>query len=245
MSRKAIVHSFILIGALSSSSALLASPWYFSDGLGTSIGYQAKDSNVALINSPSYPDKYLASGKTQPLIFQVGFGRNFVLPTKMKWFSHYRISINYNFASASTRQGSVMQYSTPTMINYTYRYNEQRNTFLLDYQGDIASFKRWTPHVNIGAGVSFNRSSGYSETPVNADVLPRLNNTFANRTVTSFAYLLGFGASYEVNGHVSLAADYNYLNAGKATLGAITAAAKGPEQVLAYQTVLMSINYRF
>ena len=126
---------------------------------------------------------------------------------------------NYDYAGQliETAIGS------PSSVLYDYRYRINTTRLMAE-----AQFTWWlgnfTPFINIGAGSSWNRMSGYKETPVDYTGYVALP-AFKTHTNAHFAYQAGLGIGYAFNfsepdceyKHERVSIGYRYIDLGNAS----------------------------
>lgn len=242
--RKIISRSKVVLvlglGCLAFSSLAQLQSWYVSGSFGMGLPIKPSASNVA--NGFPDPDRYTVDKVDDMTMF--GLGAGVKLSLNSKWFSNYQVGLEYNNGMAYKTSGKVELYSRSKYYNYDYNYKVSRNTLLLTYQTDIIKFKHWAPHLNAAVGFSRNKASAYQETS-RPDITTPRTYSVANKTETQFAYRLGFGASYDFMSYGTVSLDYNYLNAGQASLGKDFAGNDSVKQDLAYNTFSLSYTKYF
>lgn len=145
--------------------------------------------------------------------------------------SGYENNIKATWASSETKSGGSFHLGTGFYLNdnirlgtrYSYRgskfeavtlanakvTNKARSHALLaEVAYDFTNTSGFTPYVKAGLGVARNSYSAY---------MPAQNISFDKKTKTSFAWAIGVGVGYKINKNISLLAEYQYSDLGKAS----------------------------
>lgn len=111
-----------------------------------------------------------------------------------------------------------------TLYNYSYRVSSTR--IMLEGQINFV-LGNFSPFINAGIGSAWNNASSYDESPAGAATYPPLPS-FANKSMTNFAYQGGVGISYLFSTGAyredefkpeRLSLGYRYANLGSAGFG--------------------------
>lgn len=115
-------------------------------------------------------------------------------------------------------------------------------------------YPTWQPYLVTGFGPSWNRMSDFTgdngQVMINLSSIPsNASQNFSSNTESSFAYEAGLGVQHPISSHLSLSADYRYINFGKASLGGIpaypTVTSRLSTSSIGENTVLLSLKASF
>jgi hypothetical protein len=106
-----------------------------------------------------------------------------------------------------------------TLYNYQYHINGKR---LVAEAQFTWMWHKFTPFINIGGGVVWNRMTGYNEIPLNSTGDDVALPPFKSNVNTNFTYQIGFGLGYAFNfpnclsdyQHERISLGYRYANLG-------------------------------
>jgi opacity protein-like surface antigen len=202
------------------TSAIATRPanWFVAVGVGVEhpqFGSSMSVNNGSDAPSPYDQDIYSTHRRTEAVI-DISAGRRW--KRDHKWIPAYSFGLAYQRLFPTNVGGTVMQYSSPDFVNYTYQSSVSSDLFEAFTKLNLFNYRFLSPFITAGAGCALNRSSGYSETAL-ANVTARQNPNFASKTTSNFAYTLGAGIDFNVSNRLAISVDYKYLNLGKVTSG--------------------------
>lgn len=113
----------------------------------------------------------------------------------------------------------------PSSTLYSYKFQVASTRFMFEAQFTWM-LNNLMPFINLGVGSTWNRQSGYTESPVDNTGCVALP-PFQSHTKTNVAYQLGLGVSYAFNltsgildyQHERISLGYRYANLGNASFG--------------------------
>lgn len=114
-------------------------------------------------------------------------------------------------------QGIIWDDADPRFANYTYRYKVQNSRVALKTKFLFDRGYWVMPWVSGSAGVGFNSSHDFTNTPLIFQALP--NENFLNHNQTSFTYTLGIGLQRQINRSWQVGVGYEFADWGKSHLG--------------------------
>lgn len=126
--------------------------------------------------------------------------------------------------AGTTLKGDIWDDATPEFNNYTYQYTAHnmryafKTKLLVDVSHDFSGY------ASGSAGVSVNRSGGFSITPTVPGAVAAPN--FSPNTEMSFSYTLGAGIERALCEHWNVGVGYEFADWGRNSL------ARAPEQSL-------------
>lgn len=91
---------------------------------------------------------------------------------------------------------------------------------LFNLYGDLGTWNKITPYVGAGAGVAYNRMSGFTDSSIGAFTVNGTTTTtptsgvLGDKAKLRFAWALMAGASYDLSDNAKLDIGYRYLNLG-------------------------------
>lgn len=186
--------------------------------IGMDVGLlNAKVNSVYLVNNGSLfednedIDRYSSKGfNSVDLAFEGGLSWS----QPRYWLPQYDLGLRYQHLFSHNITGTIMQYSLPSKVNYTYNWSIQTEVLSAYTQLDLVKLKYCMPYINFGLGVAFNRAGAYSETAY-PDITPRVSPGYVSGIHTNFTYDIGAGIDipYHSNYILSLKYDYQHLGA--------------------------------
>lgn len=113
--------------------------------------------------------------------------------------------------------GTIWDDGDPAFDNYTYNYKVSHTAVLL--QAKLIENWSWAikPLISVGAGVGFNRSSNFSNTPTINEAVATPN--FADNTTTAFTYSVAIGGQHQFNKNWSAGLSHEFSDWGRSELG--------------------------
>lgn len=130
----------------------------------------------------------------------------------------YTISGRIQHINAENVGGTIMQYSLPEFLNYNYHWNIETTTVTADTKLNIVQLASFSPYVNGGLGIAFNKANSYTETAF-PGVTPRISPSYSNRTFDEFTYHIGGGLDFALTPHWLLSAGYEFTSLGDVKSG--------------------------
>lgn len=100
--------------------------------------------------------------------------------------------------------------SSSSVMNANDSWAVKADTFMLNMLVDIMTDTLARPYFKIGIGASLNKSSSYIN--INSTTSTQ---TWGGKTVTEFAWQVGFGVDMPVNKSISAILEYNYVDRGQ------------------------------
>lgn len=116
-------------------------------------------------------------------------------------------------------QGEIWDDANVRFNNYSYNYTVAntrlglKGKLLYDNDNSLCLM----PWVSASAGVGFNRSNDFTNTPLIFEAVP--NENFSNNTSTDFSYTLGVGLDKSISQHCRVGVAYEFSDWGKSSLG--------------------------
>ena len=86
------------------------------------------------------------------------------------------------------------------------RQSNKIQTMFLNVYYDINAGTKFTPYVGAGVGAGFIRTNGSA---------PEWGNDIGSKTVTNFAWNIGFGLGYQIKDNIALDVGYRFADLGK------------------------------
>lgn len=193
--------------------------WFISAG--AAYNQYSGDKSTYAGQMPGAPaDHYVRSSAKRSPSFAVAVGYKWN-NLNGDWLPAYSLSLAYEYALPSQRNGDVYLYSQPNMNDYNYTYKLSEQTLMLQGKVDLFRLGNFMPYVMGGAGLALNRFSNFNETP-KPGAYPGHNPGFQSANHIAFAYTIGAGIDYEFNEHVDLGLGYRYTSYGKFSSGLST-----------------------
>ena len=182
------------------------SSWEFDLGLG--FNFNSPGQTPTQIHVSNYEiDQLLQTKGPSKLSYYIG-GRTAIVSTPdSNWLSALTLGLSNYYTNLKTK-GSVYQYQSPQLNNYTYNLRRSMDDVLLELQMKLRSFYRVTPFVVFGSGPGFGAMS-YNETP-NAGVTVG-QNQLGTHHQTLWAFDIGAGGSYALTEKVAVTLHYLYI----------------------------------
>jgi opacity protein-like surface antigen len=146
--------------------------------------------------------------------------------------------------SDANLQGYIWDDADSSFNNSTYQYHVQSTR--VAFKGKLLFDKiRWLePWISGSLGVGFNRSHGFSSTPVIPEAVPM--NNFNGHIATSFSYTLGAGFQAPINSNWQIGIGYEFADWGQSGLNRSPGQTEnsGPELNHIYtQGILVNLTY--
>lgn len=193
--------------------------WYASVGGG--LAFPSFNSNLTIANNSGFPgtfsqDLYTTQNNNQPL-FEMSFGHRWERPKL--WLPAYSLGFYYQHFFTTNMGGNITQYSSPVYTNYNYNWNVTADVLLVGLKLNLIQYRRLAPYLKAAAGFSYNKSNGYSESPLPGLTDTRVSAGFQANTSTQFAYNAGIGLDFQASGNFIVSAEYQYQNLGTMSLG--------------------------
>lgn len=215
--------------------------WYVDLGMG--LGFSEHAHSRMVSNGAGYPsDTYQGVSLNNTTEMAFSGGREWLVS------EHYmNIGLLYETGlNPQTHTGIIDEFSLPGYDNYTYYYKVTHETFLVTGEWNLLTTHYiWQPYLTVGLGLSENQAYDYTEIPNAGMDSPRHSMGFANHRSTDLAFLLGVGVKYSLTQNWQLDANYHYLSAGTASLGASIADETGLKQSLNYNIFMAGVRYMF
>ena len=141
-----------------------------------------------------------------------------------QWFPYNNflatLALEANYTRMISKAGIVrpFYFVNPAFDTLNYTYTIENIPVLLVSQLGW-QVEKISPYFLVGLGVSWNRASQYNETPTdpNGTAAP-MRAGFQKHTEGDFAYMLGFGLSYQLSLRCNFGLEYRYTNFGQASL---------------------------
>lgn len=198
----------------SMTSPLFATPQGWFIGLGAGAAFPQVNSYKYINTGSSWPaDAYHFQTVSDPAVINAAIG--FTWPTCKALIPYFNLAANFTYVSPSTLSGTIDQYSLPGFDNYHFSYDVAQKTFFLMFKADLYQWKYVMPFVNVGAGLTYNQTSDYRETPLN-QVTARDSPGFGSKTATNLACTVGAGLDFVLQSKLLLSLEYRYGNFGSA-----------------------------
>lgn len=214
--------SFLIVSTSLAMPKQFCDSWYINFGGG--VNFPRTTQNAFVTTGPGWPDDlYIGSSTENTPIATVGFGYtwfNTADTLDNYWLPFFSLGLSYSYIFQSQIKGRIQQYSLSQFENYTFQYQVQRQTILALAKLDIYRWRVIMPYLILGAGVSFNRSTNYSE-QANPNVTPRISPGFNSNTQSHSSALAGLGLDLMVQDNLwaSFEYDYGYYGYSKTGFG--------------------------
>ena len=188
------------------SGKTIFSNWEFDLGLGFILNSPGKTSNQINISNYEVDQLVQTNGPTK-LSYYVG-GRAMIVSTPdSNWLKALSLGLSNYYTTIQTK-GSLNQYKSPLLNNYTYNLRSSMDDLLLELQMKFRSFYRFTPFVAFGTGPGFGAMS-YNETPKAG--VPGGQYQLGTRHQTFWAFDIGAGESYAITEKIGVTLQYLYI----------------------------------
>lgn len=220
--------------------AITLGPWQAAAALGMALPFKAGNSSIT--NNGPYPaDAYSADNPSGLLTLDIAALRAFTLKNHIN-----QVGVHYNMSRSQTVSGSIDEFGLAGFNNYTYQYTIARQSLLVSYEwGILTRNEQWQPYVLAGLGLSLNKASGYSQTPVAGLTPVNTSPAYTPKTSIQPTFELGAGVRYHINALWQVNAEYQYLNAGKAELGTGIYGSSTLGQTVQYNMFLLGVSRQF
>ncbi len=233
---------FVLVSVLF-SPLLYASPQSWSPLIALNIGPQwdsPGEKNQYSVEQ-GIPKTYAPSVTSQTLMGgEFFFGGQHVLND----WSDIQLGIAVAMTSVTSLSGDIWEDADPDFNNYFYAYKVAPFRTTVSAKWLFNGFEQLTPYVNLGLGLSFNRSYGYTITPkIFEEVASPL---YTSNVPVAFAYDVGLGVQKQINPHVQVGLGYVFSDWGQSSLGrAPQQTANAPLSLshLYMNQLVVSLNY--
>ena len=210
-------------------AALETSGWYLRGDIGMSVDQSAQWDMVPgrLLGSAGYnPTAYGPSKAHVSNNVFVGLGFGYQVNS---WFraditGEYRGASRFSSNAELTFDDTA---GTTTVLRTFNRGDLSSIVGLVNGYIDLGTWHGVTPYVGAGVGIARNKIDGMVDQGyfVSTGVAPATGTTggfYGAGAKTNFAWALMAGLGYDVSSRLKLELGYRYLNAGKATTGALT-----------------------
>lgn len=194
------------------------SGWYISADFGAqwnSLGNRMLVYNGSDFPPPENVDLYFVNQNHQYIVAVSGGYR---WERDCKWLPAYSLGLRYKHVFAKNVGQSIMQYSEPDFLNYTYDWKIYSDVLLASTKLNIVQYKRFLPYVTGGVGGARNKAGSYKET-ANPGITPRISPGFANKSTARLAYNVGAGIDFQVTPQILMTMGYEYQNLGNVSSG--------------------------
>lgn len=206
--------------ALGSSSSLASSHhWY----LGIDVGFMQTIMNNDAMTVPNgsdfpFPENldHYSLERHQPIMLDVQAGHRW--NRSQQWIPSFAVALRYEHVFSKNIQGLVTQYSDPEFTDYSYQWGIEADVISLYSKLDLVRMGPLMPYVDLGVGLSINRSQPYNETAL-PDITPRYSPNYASKTNYQFTYNLGAGLDFLLSRNFLISAGYSYQSFGKVSSG--------------------------
>ncbi len=140
--------------------------------------------------------------------------------------------------------GEIWDDASPQFNNYTYQYLIRHSQIGL--KGKLLSDFGWPllPWVSATAGVGFNRSNSFTNTPTIYQAVASPN--FSSHTVTAFTYAVGIGVQRPLTTHLQIGIGYEFADWGRGALGSVDGSTTNSSLSLSHfytQAVMLNVTY--
>ena len=212
--------------------------------VGRSFYAKAKDQTITTI--PAAPgDIYTLTNRADgyTVMLSLNYVLNYVWDNRLKW----EVGGTYSYNHLGKLEGTITEFSMPSMKNYSYSYLATQNVMLVTNRLTLMMNKQWHPYLLLGLGLSFNTVKDYNEKPLAdaAIVYPRRSLSFADNTKLLPAGLVGIGLNYNISSKFSLGLLYSHLFTGTVRLGEskVRSGVYGPKMNFSNDTILLNLQY--
>ncbi|MCZ6913119.1 MAG: TonB-dependent receptor [Rickettsia endosymbiont of Ixodes persulcatus] len=217
--------------------------WFMDVGLGWVFNQKLGSSYLANIDSAA--DKY-----NSPKVNQVPMGflsGGYVWSRQAEWLPFTSLGLEYSYDMSATVKGVIEEFANPGQANFKYKYKITHHNLHLISKANLYRWQNWMPYVSAGAGIVWNRFSGYSEQAISKLPSLRPNPEFTNRTESNFSYSLGAGIDYVFNENLWGGLGYRYDHFGWGKTGDTNAKFldKSIKNTLRAHAIIFSLRYLF
>ncbi len=182
------------------------SPWELDLGLGFILNSPGQTSTQ--INISNYEiDQLLQTKGPTKLSYYVGGRTTIVSTPDSNWLKAITLGLSNYYTNLQTK-GSVYQYQTSSLNNYTYKLRSSMDDLLLELQMKLHPFYRLTPFVAFGTGLGFGTMS-YNEAANSGITGGEADLGTHNQTL--WAFDLGAGGTYAISEKIGVTLQYVYI----------------------------------
>jgi opacity protein-like surface antigen len=160
---------------------------------------------------PPFDNDYLTTKTRWGAVLGIGAGYRWQ-PNNSKWFPAYSVGVRYRHYYPTNLGDEVSQFSLPEFTN-GYNWNLAADAVMLTGKLNILQFHQFLPFLNASAGLAFNRTYNFYETP-SADVDPAPQPGFRYNHTCRFTYSFGAGVDWQVKPKVILSLAYEFQGLG-------------------------------
>jgi opacity protein-like surface antigen len=119
--------------------------------------------------------------------------------------------LSYEYMTSSKLNGLLTYSGSNITSRYNYNYNIQSSRTLFSNRILFMKNSKLNPYLGLGLGMSMNRASGYSATPIaSADDLPN----FGKKMNYSFTYKLSTGLEFPLSKNFAMGLGYAFSDLG-------------------------------
>lgn len=163
---------------------------------------------------PATPKTYAAVSNPQTLMgAELFVGGQHILNS----WSDLQLGIAVAMTSLTSLSGDIWEDADPDFNNYTYAYKLAPFRATLSAKWLFNKFDVVTPYLNVGLGLSFNRSYDYSIMPKIFEEVP--SPFYTSNVPVSFAYDVGLGLQRQLGEHIQVGLGYVFSDWGQSSLG--------------------------
>lgn len=172
-------------------------------------------SNGSNFPAPENVDRYSTNQSSQGTIALTIGNR---IATQSSLINHYTLSGRLQYVFEGNVGNSIMQYSLPEFLNYSYDWKLSTLALTADTKLNLFNFSKFSPYVNGGLGVSFNEARAFNETAF-PGITPRVSPAYTNHTLTQFTYHVGAGLDFSFAPNWLFSAGYEFESFGDFSSG--------------------------
>lgn len=197
---------------------LPGNPWFVGLGVGWMSPFGTNATNYAYSGMPGFPDDRFDGNdsKSSP---QYSVFAGYQWRQNNQWLPAYSLSLNYTYISSAEISGVIFINNLPDSRNFTYKYDISQQTVLAKFKADLYQWQQFMPYLSAGAGVSFNRTHNYSDSPIPGATLLQRRYGFNSATRSQFAGTVGAGIDYWFNDRSQISLGYELAYYGKVRTG--------------------------
>ena len=218
--------------------------WFMDVGLGWVFNQKLGSSYLANVDLPS--DKYNSPKVDQvPMYFLSG---GYLWSRQTEWLPFSSLGLEYSYYMPATVKGVIEEFADPEQANFKYKYKVAHHNLRLIGKADLYRWQNWMPYVSAGAGISWNRFSGYSQEIISEGESTRPDLGFSNKTKLNFSYSVGAGMDYIFTRNIWGGLGYRYDHFGWGKTGDNhneEFADKSLKNTSRAHTILLTIRYLF
>ena len=127
-----------------------------------------------------------------------------------------QVGIAFYVSSPKKLKGYIQEDGSPDFQNYAYQYQVRHEHIALKSKWIFEQSRQINPYIHGGIGLGFNRSYGYSITPLIFQELP--SPPFQSNTHVALSYSLGAGFQHALSQHCTVALGYQLVSWGASNL---------------------------